>query len=664
MQNILEKYTQLEQPFDLIVDLIHAIRPKHAHDTRDAVNAIIALTHLLGQSPQHTSLLRNALISLFNSHSTSTLFADLGIQPHTGFFSEMKRRIAHKILPAAINTKYLKDIFALIFHDTDDEIWVQAVPDEVWANLLRALQLQALANTQPNTQPNTGFMVCKEALEVLAYRLAASGLEQELYLAYPNLGDYDSPFISQHKEIAQLAITAPDYAQQVNQIQVMLDQCQQVILKIRRNSAQTGTSIRLTFLLQIMSQQIVRMRLLLEVLKGFQQAEASDEPTIKLFKTLVSAECHKNDIAQYWRENVETLALRVTENASRTGEHYITQNRAEYYALMRSAMGAGVMIALMAMVKIMVSHLHLAPLTAAIIYSLNYGIGFMLIHILHFTVATKQPAMTAAAIAASIDDSDGKSKSLDKLVDLITQTIRSQVAAIFGNVSVAIPTAMAIAYGIFTLTGQHFVAQEKAHHLIYADIHPLYSGALLYAAIAGVCLFLSGQIAGYHDNIAVYNKIAQRLKALQWLQRVLGVNRLNKVADYIENNLGALAGNFYFGCLLGGMAGLGVLLGVPIDIRHIAFSSAFVGFSIVGLDFQLSMHMLLLAFLSILLIGIVNLGVSFGLALYVAMRSRKLTFAQWPGLIVKVLSRLNQHPSEFVLAPKQKQLDEPTSPHH
>ena len=660
MQTILEKYAQLEKPFDLIVDLVEAIRPKHAQDKHSAVNAIIALTHLLGQSSQHASLLRNALFTLFNAHSSTSLLADLGIQPHTGFFSEMKRRIAHKILPAAINTKYLKDLFALIFHETDDEIWVQAIPDEVWANLLHTLQFQTVASTQTHA----GFAICKEALEVLAYRLAASGLEQELHSAYPDLGDYDSPFISQHKEIAELAVTASDYAEQVNQIQVMLDQCQQVIVKIRRNSAQTGTSIRLTFLLQIMSQQIARMRLLLELLKGFQQVDASVEASVRLLKTLVSAECHKNDVAQYWRENVEILALRVTENASRTGEHYITQNRAEYFALMRSAMGAGVMIALMAMVKIMVSHLHLAPLTEAIIYSLNYGIGFMLIHILHFTVATKQPAMTAAAIAASIDESDGKSASLDKLVTLIAQTIRSQVAAIFGNVSVAIPTAMAIAYGIFILTGQHFVGQEKAHHLIYSDIHPLYSGALMYAAIAGVCLFLSGQIAGYHDNIAVYNKMGQRLKALSWMQTILGVNRLNKVADYIENNLGALAGNFYFGCLLGGMAGLGVLLGVPIDIRHIAFSSAFVGFSIVGLDFNLTFNMLLLAFISILLIGIVNLGVSFGLALYVAMRSRKLTFAQWPGLIYLVLSRLNHQPGEFMLAPKHNQLDEPVATHH
>ncbi|MDZ4211407.1 MAG: preprotein translocase subunit TatB, partial [Methylotenera sp.] len=203
---------------------------------------------------------------------------------------------------------------------------------------------------------------------------------------------------------------------------------------------------------------------------------------------------------------------------------------------------------------------------------------------------------------------------------------------------------------------QHFVSPEKARHLL-ADIDPINSGALFYAAIAGVCLFLSGLIAGYHDNLAVYNKIPQRLRALNWLQKLLGVARLDRIANYIENNLGALAGNFYFGCLLGGMAAIGVLFGLPFDIRHITFSSAFVGFSMVGLDFMLSWQAVLFAGLGLVLIGIVNLAVSFGLALYVAMKSRKVRFKQWRLLLGNLASRLNQHPGEFILPPQKSPID-------
>jgi site-specific recombinase len=258
--------------------------------------------------------------------------------------------------------------------------------------------------------------------------------------------------------------------------------------------------------------------------------------------------------------------------------------------------------------------------------------------------------MTAAAIAASIDATDSNSKEMDNLVAMIANTMRSQVVAIFGNVVLAIPVAMLMAWGIFHYSGQHFVSPEKAHYLL-ADIDPVHSGALFYAAVAGVCLFLSGLIAGYHDNLAIYNKIPQRLRALKWMQKLLGVARLDRVAHYVENNLGALAGNFYFGCLLGGMTAIGVLFGLPFDIRHIAFSSAFVGYAAVGLDFMLSWQTVAYIALSLVLIGFVNLAVSFSLALYVAMKSRKVRFKQWRLLLGNLATRVNQHPGEFIFPP-------------
>jgi len=409
-----------------------------------------------------------------------------------------------------------------------------------------------------------------------------------------------------------------------------------------------------------MKKQIARLELLLKVFSNLDKADAAHAEIVILFKQLVFSECHKNDVSEHWNDNMEVMALRVTENASRTGEHYITDNRPEYFALMRSAMGAGVIIALMAMLKILLSKMHLAPLTEAILFSLNYGLGFILIHILHFTVATKQPAMTAAAIAASIDAADSQSKAVDNLVAMIANTTRSQLVAIFGNVALAIPTAMLIAWLIMYFTGEHFVSTEKARGLL-ESIDPFNGGALFYAGIAGICLFLSGLIAGYHDNLAIYNKIPQRLRALTWLQRLLGKSLLARIANYIENNLGALAGNFYFGCLLGGMTAIGVLFGLPFDIRHIAFSSAFVGFATVGLEFMLTWQAALYAALGLMLIGLVNLSVSFSLALYVAMKSRGVRFKQWRLLIARLATRLNQHPAEFILPPKK--LESPSDTH-
>lgn len=647
---IFERYAQGQQAPEFIADLIAAIRPPKPEQVDFAVTGIQALCYLLNSDAAKAKLLRDAVLQLLSERKPISLFLIARHSVFSGFFAEMRRRISHKILPEAIDTSYLIDLFALFFTKTTDELWVEAVPNQIWAELIAAIRF----DEAPASVIETCLGHLLAAAQVLSYRIAALGLEQELLRNHPELEQHSSPFVMQQAELAEFVAAhgKPDAGSDIKHILVMLDQCNGIVDKIRRNSLQAGTSINLTQLLQRMLQQVSRLTLLLQILQHHQLGESAHDEIVQLFKEVVYSECHKNDLGEHWRENVEIMALRVTENASRTGEHYITESRSEYFALMRSAMGAGIVIALMAMIKITLAKQLYAPLNEAILFSLNYGLGFMLIHILHFTVATKQPAMTAAAIAATIDSTDAHSKEMDNLVDIIAKTVRSQMVAIFGNVVIAIPTAMLLAWVTLQFTGQHFVTPEKANHLL-ADIDPVRSGALFYAAIAGVCLFLSGLIAGYHDNLAVYNKIPQRLRAIKWLQRILGVARLGRMANYVENNLGALAGNFYFGCLLGAMSAIGVLFGLSFDIRHIAFSSAFVGYASVALNFALTWQAGLYAALGLFLIGMVNLGVSFSLALYVAMKSRKVKFRQWRLLIKKFAHRINYHYGDFVLPPRK-----------
>lgn len=651
IERIFQQYVHHQNAPEFIAELIAEIRPPKPHQVDVAVKAIQAVCYLLNTDSCKAKSLRDAVLQLLSEHHPISLFLVSRHSVFTGFLAEMRRRLSHKILPEAVDSSYLIDLFSLFFTKVTDEQWVAAVPDSVWSDLILSIRFdESDAEVAEACRRNL-----LAAAQVLSYRIAALGLEPELLRNHPELEQHTSPFIMQQTELVEFLAAQDnvDIDADIKHILVMLEQCNVIIGRIRRNSAQAGTSIHLTQLLQRMLQQIARLTVLLQILEHLQYGKPAYLEIVQLFKALVYSECHKNDLREHWRENVEIMALRVTENASRTGEHYITETRGEYFALMRSALGAGVVIGLMAMIKIMLAKQHYAPLTEAILFSLNYGLGFILIHILHFTVATKQPAMTAAAIAASIDSTDGHSKEMDNLVAMIAKTMRSQFVAIFGNVVLAIPTAMLIAWATLHFTGQHFITPEKAHHLL-ADIDPVHSGALFYAAIAGVCLFLSGLIAGYHDNLAVYNKIPQRLRAVRWLQKALGVARLGRVANYVENNLGALAGNFYFGCLLGAMSAIGVLFGLSFDIRHIAFSSAFFGYSMIALDFALSWRAALYAAFGLVLIGLVNLGVSFGLALYVAMKSRKVQFRQWRLLIKKLASRLNRHYGEFVLPPKKE----------
>lgn len=650
--------------------LVDELRPPHPSQGDKAAETLRNLTHWLERRPDLLVNLRAAFQRLFRERKQVSLYVTSGLLPSTGFFSETTRRVARRLLPEVIDTTYLKDLLSVVFNRPDDELWVNAIDDEIWLDLIATLVGPEVPQIEEDASPlPPGVEEILEALRVLSYHVAAIGLDPELVRVDPKLEEYESPFLAQNAELliyidhySSWWTTPSTLISDDKHLTVMLDQCDEVLQRVRRRSTKQGTSLTLTFKLERLRQHLERLDELVTLLQGLRDRRLVQDiapAVVRLFKALVRAECRQNKLSDYWGQNVELLSLRMTESASRTGEKFIANTRSEYFGIVASAALGGLIIACMTGNKILIGMQGLAPMNEALAICFNYGLGFALIHILGGTVATKQPAMTANAIAASIGEARGKTRDLENLADLISRTIRSQIGAILGNVGVAIPVAILISLLIHHLVGVHFVSPATADKLL-ADVHPA-SGAPLYAAIAGVLLFLSGLIAGYYDNLSAYNRIPQRLLQLRWPRRLFGEERMRRVSAYVENNLGAMAGNFFFGFLLGGTTALGMLFGLPLDIRHIAFSSANVGYAMAALDFGLSIQAALLAISGVMLIGALNLTVSFALALIVAMRSRRITFAQGRSLGQLVLRRLLRRPQDFLLPPLRNPAPEASS---
>lgn len=661
MQNILRRLSELdpgssaqagEQCLRIFRELIDAIRPPRRSGVDTAVSALRALSFLISQNPDLRAGLQRGLNALFSERPAQSLLTGAGILPSTGFFSEASRRIGHTLLPEVVDNAQLRGVLCRLFPFKGDAEWVGSVEDTVWIECLNSLYPADADASDTPPLPNTELL---QAMCTLSYWIAASGLEAELVRLEPNLSRYESPFVALNGEtLAFIAASNSGDASDDSHLHVLIAQCHDWLNRIRRQAMRFGTSIPLTFRVRRLRQLLQRLGRLLDANLALQTPIAAGRdwrPLIALFKRLVKAECLRNDLGTYWRQHLSLLALRITENAGKAGEHYITSGRSEYFALLRSALGAGIIIAAMALSKTLLSKLNLAPLIESLAFCLNYGLGFVLIHLLHGTVATKQPAMTANAIAASLGESKGKLTDLANLVDLIARTVRSQIAAIVGNICFAIPTAVLLASLFPLLFGSTPYDVDKAAHLL-AEVQPLHSLALFYAAIAGACLFLAGLISGYFDNLAAYDDIPARIAQLPWARRIFGEARMRRVAIYIGDNLGALAGNFFFGFLLGGAGTLGILVGLPLDIRHVAFSSANLGFALVGSDFAPNWELFAWASFGVLLIGAMNLAVSFALALFVALRSRRISFAATPRLIATLAKHFLQHPGHFFLPPK------------
>jgi site-specific recombinase len=430
---------------------------------------------------------------------------------------------------------------------------------------------------------------------------------------------------------------------------VLLAQCLERVARLRGIGRRRGTSVRITYLLERMEQQLRRLELLIRVVEAAHGSSRADA-VLELFLALVRASAERLSVAAVWRSKTRMLSKRVTENASRTGEHYATSDASGYYAMMRSAMGAGILIALMALAKIEVKAAHLAPLVEAALVCADYALGFVVIFLLHFTVATKQPAMTAAMIAATVEEAaQSRRAPLDKLARLIASVMRTQLVAIFGNIALALPLAMAIASAYAYFHGQALLAPAKVHAMLW-ELRPVMGFALLHAAIAGVWLFAAGLVSGWYDNRCAVLSIPDRVRGSPLLRRLPAAAR-ERLAAYVDGNLGGLMGNVVFGVLLGATGFAGLLLGLPIDIRHVAFASANLGYAAVSADLAAASFAVYFAY--VLMIGAVNLAVSFALALNVAMRARDTTFARAGELAREILSLFARSPREFLLPPRE-----------
>jgi site-specific recombinase len=260
--------------------------------------------------------------------------------------------------------------------------------------------------------------------------------------------------------------------------------------------------------------------------------------------------------------------------------------------------------------------------------------------------------MTAQTLASLLGDlKPTRRADLERLVDVVAAVFRSQIAAIAGNVMVALPVAIAIGLGLSMWLGEPIIGLGKAAHLM-ADLDPL-SWAIPHAAIAGFFLFLSGLITGYFDNKSAYAEIGPRIGRLHWLRRLLNNERAERLGIYIQDHLGGIMGNFLFGCMLGSTGVIGTILGLPLDIRHIAFSSANIGYALTGFQFELPLRAVLWALLGISLIGFTNLAVSFALALRTALGARHIEFAHWGPLLRTIWQRFRQQPRSFLLPPRE-----------
>lgn len=626
-------------------------------DEKLANKKITNLIEILKQNPEYSTGLAVFILKLTDSYQRITLYTNTGIVSDDSFSHSINRLIGHRFLPLLPEEDSVVELANYLFDSATDEEWLSLISAKNWDDLVELLKV-GQDNLELVASAKNSIL---NSLVILSYRISGIGLHAEMMETYPQVLSYSAAFVAQNQEtvlfvneyrqahnLDAMTDTIPEIDIDPAPVLVMLEQCSDIVDNIRKRVYKTGISIRMTNMLVRLEQSIHRMQILLELVSDCNKNR--DKAIVELIQEVVRTAKNRYSFGHLIKNNTKLLSRKITENSGRVGEHYISTDTLGYKKMYKKAAIGGFFIAFMATLKILGSNLVLAPIGKAFMNSMIYGLGFVGIHIAGGTVATKQPAMTAAAIASTISESGNKKiKQLSKLAELIVDIMRTQFIAILGNISIAIPVAFIIAFAWVQIYDAPMIDTKKAAHLLH-ELDPLRSLSLPHAAIAGVFLFLSGLISGYYDNLAAFNKIGERIKRHRLLSYVMPTHWQNKLGDFVEANLGAIMGNFIFGCFLGSTATIGYMLGLPLDIRHIAFASANLVHGLFFLSpLDLTWQLALYSFLGVLLIGFVNLMVSFSLSLMIALRSKEVHFSQWKDLGDLIIKHLITQPKDFIM---------------
>ncbi|MCG5524052.1 site-specific recombinase [Ectothiorhodospira haloalkaliphila] len=659
LESLLESLNTSEHPglVPLLGAVVDWLRPDGAETTEDVVERIQQLHDAQkgrsqkGEQPAAPDLRKHLQTSMAEARHLS-LYTEIGLFSRRGFVRELGQRFYERINPRPRNPENLRDVLSQVFNRPGDTVWVTQVPDDAWILLLDALVDLDDTNGPALTRAREQVLY---SLEMLSLWVAAEELEPELLRLDPDIAERNSPFVALERELsayvryyAQWLEDPKQDAHDDEHARVLLQQCMDQVDRFHKRAVTHGSSMSLTHLLERLDQTLTRISDLLDILKR-------DDNTCqrcagaRLFREMVVQNARQRSLRALWQDNIKLVSRSITEQSGETGEHYITQNRREYLQMLGSGAGAGLIIAFMALIKIQLMQMGLSPGVETFWVSLNYGLGFVLIHILHFTVATKQPAMTAARLSAAIEAGEKGAANQAQIARLLIQVGRSQFVAVLGNVSLALPVALLVGWASLAWLNQPVMDEAQMHyHLL--ELRPLAGLAIFHAAIAGVWLFVAGLIAGYFDNRSAYLQLGARLRDNPLLARVTPMGLRHRIADYLDKNYGALMGNFLFGVLLGVTGFIGLLLGLPLDIRHVAFASANLGY-VASIEAMQSATFLMY-FLFVLVIGAVNLWVSFALAMYVALRSRGVRLGDLRQLMRAYGRELRKDPQGFLLPPR------------
>ncbi|MCO5142142.1 MAG: site-specific recombinase [Oligoflexia bacterium] len=580
------------------------------------------LLKVLEKNPKWEKEFSKLLSGLLLETDALSLLCETGLSNQNGFISECIDRIVHRIVPVPRNEKDLGELFVRLFDDETDADWL-ATLDESTIQRLEGMIFSDPEAKQYLLKKYTKTLL--EALVILAAQVESAGLSKEIRFRSHIRSVRDSAFFRLRMIMALAhASLASDETEKkeaiLDRMRPHFDACRKEINNALQHLEEHGVSTTIVYRLERIERQLDRMELISEIL--FAKANSQKSTLwLRLMASLIRSSIESSSVRKLFQDNLHMLARKVVERVGVSGERYITSTKKEYFSLLLSAGGGGMVTAGTAYVKFLIGKTNPALFFEGLFSSINYTFSFLLMQICHFTLATKQPSVTAHALASKLKEIRQES-DLAAFNDTVAKLTRSQFAAAVGNIGIVAPVAIIADFLFSQSFGRHIMPIDYATKVI-AEMHPWKSPTIIFAFGTGVLLWLSGLGAGWLENWFVYRRLPETISQSPVLINFLGAKKAARVSDWICKNIAGIGGNVSLGILLAFSPIIGQFFGLPFHTRHVTISSGglFYAYSAMPSG-ALNWQDYLLGAISVVLVGLLNFGVSFALALYTAIRAR------------------------------------------
>ena len=605
--------------------LRRADRPEGATSESWRYARLRYLLQVLENNPTLAARVGQTLRTIVQDNDPVSLLCDTGLSSRSGFWGELVDRWQARFLPPAPNEPQLSSLFGLLFVGPYDAAWVDGLDDEL-VTRLHALFRAGLNDAgelagQTRLEHSLGI-----GIQILISQVRAAGLSRAIRSRVDHADVTELPFYRLADAANAIFLERPDeaparpehVAQQLNYFRAVLDQCRTATASVYQHLDENGVSVEVVFQVERMKAWLGRIDLLLT---AWADTRATRRFT-HLTAELVSASQHRRSVGYLIRATFADLARKVVERSAESGEHYITRDNKEYGAMVKAAAGGGVITAATVYIKFFITGAHLTRFTEGLLASINYAVSFLGIHFAHFTLATKQPAMTAPALAHRLDQV-GRPEGLERFVDDTVAMIRTNAAAIFGNLVAVAPVAFVVQWLAGRFFHANLISPEKAVATI--DSFSILGPTPLYAIFTGVLLWASSLAAGWADNWFALHRVHDVIAFHRRLRFMVGTRGAQRIAGFWKRNLSGIVANVSLGFMLGLGPEIVSFFGPHVEVRHVTLSTGAVA-TAVGVLGPTVMHTapFWLAVAGIALMGVLNVLVSFALAFNMAMRSRNL----------------------------------------